>query len=424
MRASKANLMQLMAKAGHIEVPVYQRSYSWTVKQCSQLWDDLISLANNETIQSHFMGVIVYVEKDLAQISSTNTVYLIDGQQRLTTVSLLLAALGKVLEGTGQKNEITKRKINNKFLFNPEEEGFLKYKLSLNNDDKDSFYSILEGNDDFYDTYSLNIVENYEFFKKTIKDSGISPNKLFNALTRLEIIDVALQKDIDNPQLIFDSLNSTGVNLSQSDQIRNYILMGLDKREQDEIYLNYWMQMEQSFASSNDPSLMERFLADYLTIQNNGYIPPANQVYSVFNKFFNDRIKILSRREIIKRIHRYSKYFLKLVKADIEDDDLRIAVEQINEIGAKDAYPFLMEVFDDFENSLINKDILLEILKTVEGFVSKRITNPVLEQNSTFATLSKDINNMLALKDFMPKIVTPDTSKKSVKIRDLISIGK
>ena len=412
MKACKANLLQFLGKAGHLEVPVYQRCYSWTNKQCQQLWDDLVSLAKNENINSHFLGVIVYVEKDLSQISSVNTSYLIDGQQRLTAVALILAALVHILDESGQKNELTARKIKNRFLYNHElynsDEDKQRYKLRLNSDDNSTYKAVLDGHEDLPLKYSQNILDSYELFKKLISESQIPHNQIFSALQKLEIIDVALQKGFDNPQLIFDSLNSTGVRLSQNDQIRNYVLMGLEQGEQNELYKNYWEPMEKAFFLTNKPELFEQFMRDYLTIQNNGQIPAISEIYSGFNTFFNARLKLQSRKEILKHLYRYSGYFLKIVFCNINAPEISEIVKRINSLNAKDSYPFIMEVFEDFENGLIDENILAEILKTVESFIVKRITNPDDKIISTFATLSNDINKMLALKDFTPKIVEPE----------------
>lgn len=420
MRANKANLMQFLRRAGQLEVPVYQRRYSWGEKQCAQLWDDIVSLAQNDSIQNHFLGVIVYVEKSLNQISSTNTAYLIDGQQRLTTLSLLIAAMVKNLENTTPKNELTRQKMQKRFLFNLEEEGDLRYKINLNKEDAETFVAIVEGNDEMPYDFSYNIVQNYNFFVEKIAEGTITVSQLFNSLLKLEIIDVSLQRDLDNAQLIFDSLNSTGLGLTQIDQIRNYILMGLEKSRQEVIFNNYWTPMEQAFREKGTLNLFEMFLCDYLTIQNSGNIVNIENVYGEFNKFFNERLKFQSRENIIKHIYRYSKYYLKLTYNDIEDESLREEISKINEQNASDSYPFLMEVFEDYENELLDKTLLLEILKTVNRFISDRKSESPNKITKTFASLSKDINKMLAMKEFTPKIVDKTEHNSSPTIKDLI----
>ncbi|MDD3150322.1 MAG: DUF262 domain-containing protein [Candidatus Gastranaerophilales bacterium] len=402
MKANTANLLQFLKNAGILEIPVYQRNYSWSLEQCAQLWSDISSLARNENIKNHFMGVIVYVEKGISQISSTNRFYLIDGQQRLTTISLILSALDEFIDVK-------------KYLFNINENGKNRYKLYLNNEDKATFISIIEKKEDLPRIFSAQINENYNFFKKAIKESKISPLKLINALSRLTIIDVALEKDNDNPQLIFDSLNSTGLALSQSSQIKNLLLMGIDRSEQEDIYNDYLKPLEELFANNKE---FDRFISDYLTIQNNGSIPKLNQLYSAFNAFFAERLRFQTRKEIAKHLFKYAKYFKKLTTANFDDIELKENIRDLNTLEAYDSYPFLMEVMEDFENELINKDIFIDILKSVENYVLKRAIDETEEQleNKTFSNLSKDINEMLALRVFTPKIVK---KPKGVSISDI-----
>lgn len=197
-----------------------------------------------------------------------------------TTISLLLAALGKAIEASDDKLEISRRKIENYYLFNNEEEGDARYKLLLTRSDKETFIRLIEDRE-LHSVESRRIVENYQYFESQICKLEISLNSLYQGISKLIIVDIALDRDRDNPQLIFESLNSTGLDLSQADLIRNYVLMGLEPKEQAEIYNNYWYPMEQNFGQSASNDLFDRFIRDYLTIKSKlGAIPNIQDVYT------------------------------------------------------------------------------------------------------------------------------------------------
>jgi len=246
MIATQANLLKFSQGPKQFIIPIYQRTYSWTKKECTQLWNDLVRVASDKEIPAHFVGSIVYIESGIYQAAGVPQLLVIDGQQRLTTISLLLYALGEAIENAGQQTDITRRKINNRFLFNSDEDDELRYKLILTRQDKDTFIHLIDKPTPL-NSGSHRIIENYRFFQKKIRESKLSPVDLYTGLTKFVIVDVSLDRNYDNPQLIFESLNSTGLDLSQADLIRNFVLMGLEPKEQETLYTNYWLPMEQSF---------------------------------------------------------------------------------------------------------------------------------------------------------------------------------
>ncbi len=422
MKAIKANLLNFLQKAGNFKVPAFQRKYTWTTEQCQRLWDDLAYLVKNETsTKSHFFGMIIYSKDGINQISSANTACLIDGQQRLVTISLLFAALNKVLSDSTTKDEITRRKIKNAYLFNDYEEKDQKYKLLLKDNDFATYKSIIDNNEELPIQHSEQLVENFYFFKKAIINSEIAPHKILVALEKFEIIDTAIQEDIDNVQHIYEGANSSGVMLTAIDKIRNIVLYSDQKEKQEELYKNYWSQMEQAFANTQTSGLFKAFLNDYLTIQNAGKIIETNQLAPSFKDFFEERSKYQSSQEILKHIYRYSRYYLQIVFNTISNSKIRKLVADINDFEAKDAYPFLMEVFDDYENELITESILIEILKTAKNFIIQRQESDQDENSMSFADLSNNINKMLALKELTPKVLD-DNGQNVTKIRDLINV--
>ena len=246
MKATEAKLLDLLKKSSQFEIPIYQRTYSWTEKECKQLWDDVIHCGNNDTIRVHFIGSIVYIESGLSQVTYQSPLLVIDGQQRLTTVTLLLAALAEAIGDTEPVDGFSQRKIRNYYLLNPEEVKDRHYKLILSQTDKDSLKAIVT-NKNQPTNHSIRIVENYSNFKKWIANDGIDFETICKGLAKLVVVDLALNRDYDNPQLIFESMNSTGKELSQADLIRNFILMGLEPMLQNHLYEQYWRPMEVEF---------------------------------------------------------------------------------------------------------------------------------------------------------------------------------
>ncbi len=267
MKATETKLLDFLKGPKQFLIPIYQRTYSWTRRQCEQLWNDVVEAAGSASVSGHFVGSIVYIEKGLYhQISSVPQFLVIDGQQRLTTLSLLLSALGVALRERGADGDVTQKKLNNYFLFNNEEDGELRYKLLLTQSDKATLLRLLEEKEP-PEPAASRIVENHRFFADRIAAMDVEPAQLYAGLSKLIIIDVALNRDHDNPQLIFESLNSTGLELSQADLIRNYVLMGLDPGRQESLYDEYWFSMEKEFGRAGGDSRFDAFIRDYLTLK-------------------------------------------------------------------------------------------------------------------------------------------------------------
>jgi uncharacterized protein with ParB-like and HNH nuclease domain len=283
MKATETKFLDFLKGPRQFIIPIYQRNYSWTLKQCQQFWDDVLQAATDDNVSGHFVGSIVYIEKGLYQISSVPQLLVIDGQQRLTTLTLLISALGCAIKQKGDGVEITQKKLNNYYLFNTEEENDLFYKLLLTRSDKHTLINLLEGKE-LQDTASKRITENYKFFEEQINKVDIDLMTLYLGISKLIIVDIALDREHDNPQLIFESLNSTGLELSQADLIRNYVLMGLEPKQQESLYNDFWYPMEQSFGQSNYVAQFDRFMRDYLTVKT-GRIPNIRGVYEEFKTY-------------------------------------------------------------------------------------------------------------------------------------------
>jgi uncharacterized protein with ParB-like and HNH nuclease domain/predicted transport protein len=413
MQAKEANFLKfLQSNNNQFIIPIYQRTYSWNIPQCQQLWNDIIRVAENPNIPGHFIGSIVYIAKGIYSLATTTQLLVIDGQQRLTTLTLLLAAMAKAIEQSTQPYEITNRKIRNLYLLNPEESGEQRYKLILTQNDRDTLKCIVDEDAPPIDT-SIRVIENYQFFERQIRESKIDLGVLFTGIGKLIIVDVSLDRTQDNPQLIFESLNSTGLELSQADLIRNFILMGLEPKEQEYLYNHYWYLMEQSFGHPEYSSHFDRFMRDYLTVKNEGRIPNIDRVYMEFKIYVRSHPK-LTMRDIVADIYKYSKYFVQLAFEKDVDQEIGSGIRDINILKVDVAYPFLLEVFDWYAQDLLKQEDVVTILKIVESYIFRRVICgiPTNSLNKTFATLPREIDKDHYVEGFQAIMLLKDSYRR------------
>ena len=280
MKAVEASLLAFLKKSPQFVIPIYQRTYSWTERECRQLWDDIIRTGTNDAVSAHFIGSIVYVEKGLYQVMSQPSLMVIDGQQRLTTVTLLIAALAKAVGETEPVDGFSSRKLRHYYLLNPEETGERHYKLLLSQTDKASLIAIVTSTEQPKE-HSVRVTENFALFEAWIAERNGDLAAVCKGLAKLVVVDISLNRDQDNPQLIFESMNSTGRELSQADLIRNFILMGLGTQLQTRLYEHFWRPMEVGFGQEAYGTHFDGFMRHYLTVKT-GEIPNVREVYEAF----------------------------------------------------------------------------------------------------------------------------------------------
>ena len=305
-------------------IPVYQRNYDWALFQCKQLFADILECGRSDKINAHFIGSIVYVHDDVYTASGLTELTIIDGQQRLTTITLIYIALyrlAKELENNMLVSRIQKTYLINEFA---NEEEKLKLKPTENN--KEALKYILNGNDlDEFKEYSK-IIENYEYFKSNITKENFETVQ--KGLSKLIFIDIALDRQRDNPQRIFESLNSTGLELSQADLIRNYILMGLHRSNQDKIYKTYWEIIERSAKDETlNKTRVSEFIRDYLTLKNKE-IPNKGDVYVKFKDQY-PTTTIENLEVVLSELKSLVRYYNKLNNPKNESDlEIRIHLDR------------------------------------------------------------------------------------------------
>jgi len=419
MKATDANLIDLMRTRNQFIIPIFQRNYNWTLAQCRQLWNDIIQAGQDPVYSRHFIGSIVYIKKEDCPTTTIPQLLLIDGQQRMTTITLLLFALGNAIHKKGEDVGITQEEINEYFIFNRLRNDELRYKLLLNEKDKVTLIHLLDGKEMPGDA-SKTVINNYHFFEEMIEKSGINLNLIYTGISGLKIVDIVLEQGHDNPQLIFESLNSTGLDLTQSDLIRNYVLMGLSYQNQKEIYEKYWRPMEQGFLNSDKPDSLDRFFRDYLTLKT-GDIPILNQVYREFKNFLHviDEGRV---KEVVSDLFTYSKYYTRFALENEKDPVLKNIFTGINTLRMEVAYPFMLEIFHDYSNNLLTRDEFVEMLKMLESYVFRRAITGISTSslNKTFAALSKELNKERYLESFKAALILKDTYRRYPKDPEFI----
>ncbi len=432
MKATEANLLKFLRKSPQFVIPIYQRNYSWTEAQCRQLWADLMRAGRDDKVKAHFIGSIVYVERGLSTVTTEEALLVIDGQQRLTTSTLLIAALAehfKTHNVAELLDAFSFKKLRNYYLLNPDEDGDRHYKLILSETDKDTLLALLQ------DTpmpaqASTRITENYALFQSLIEEHQQELEAICQGLAKLVIVDVALDRSQDNPQLIFESMNSTGLELSQADLIRNYILMGLEPKLQTELYNTYWRPMEKAFGQAAYVVHFDAFMRHYLTTKT-GEIPNVREVYLAFKAFAQKQPDTHTRtRDLVADIHAYALYYCAMALGTETDAGLKQAFHDLRELKVDVAYPFLLDVYHDYKQGRLNNDEALQIVRLVESYVFRRAicAIPTNSLNKTFAglsrTLKKDrylesVQAALLLLPSYRRFPKDEEFQREIKLRDL-----
>ncbi|GAA7324261.1 hypothetical protein HpM116_14090 [Helicobacter pylori] len=239
MEADKNTLLNFIKdnQKNQLVIPIYQRLYSWGKEQCKQLWDDIIKIGGDDKMDGHFIGSILYVINDKTSYSN-NVLLIIDGQQRLTTITLLLIALRDHLNDEDEfLKKFSCQKIQKHYLINSDKDGDEKFRLILSDSDKDTLLYLIDKDKRKPSEPSSKIVENFKLFEKWVSNTD-KLETIFKGLEKLMIVEIALEKGKDDPQLIFESMNSKGIELTQMDLIRNYIVMETEVEKQKAFIIN------------------------------------------------------------------------------------------------------------------------------------------------------------------------------------------
>ena len=366
-------------------IPLYQRKYAWQKKHCQRLFSDLQKIHEND-IPSHFFGSIVSVKAS----ETENDLLIIDGQQRITTISILiLAAINAVKNGEMQcESEEYLNDTRDKYLY-AKYRRHIERKIKLRPIDDDlKAYDALFTNDkeQFVPADKSGVTNNYLFFYNLITGQGhtLIFEDLIEAIERLIIIDICLDSK-DNPQLIFESLNSCGKDLEEADKVRNYLLMSQSKELQEQYYYNYWRKIEQ--ATDGEPTM---FIRDYLTLKNKE-ISNLEELYFVF-KAYDEKYRI-PREELLADMLKYARFYRMANKGETASEKINRKLRQLASIGSSVCMPFYLAFFDYAAETQMNELQQYEVLDVVENYWARRIVCgwPANYMSKSFAMLHSDI---------------------------------
>ena len=346
-------------------IPVYQRNYDWSESNCNRLLDDIYGIMQSG--DKHFLGTIVFMAAKSGGFALQEYI-IIDGQQRLTTLMLILKALSVVAESVGDDcyHEIEEQYLHNKYC----SEEF-KVKLKPIKSDNNQFTLLLEDKIDEMDE-DTHIYHNFMLCKDRFErwaERGINPSQVLDALTKLEIVEIVLTKGEDDPQVIFESINSTGLELSNADLIRNYLLMNAD--DQEKLYENYWLYIEKTLRNKMDYSNLDAFFMQYIVYKTS---KPVNsrQLYNSFVKLFKD--SGYSQESILKELRYYAEIFGAFVYGSAKySERINRLLYRLRVLNQTTCYPFLLHVFDDYHQGVIDEETVEKILQFILAYLLRRM---------------------------------------------------
>ncbi|GAA8733007.1 DUF262 and DUF1524 domain-containing protein [Helicobacter pylori] len=360
MEADATTLLKFIKdnQKNQLVIPIYQRVYSWEKEQCKQLWDDIIKIGGNDKMDGHFIGSILYVLDRITH--SNNALLIIDGQQRLTTITLLLTAL--------RDHWSDKRKeIEDHYLINSNKDGDKKFRLILSESDKDTLLYLIDKDRRKPSEPSSKIVENFKLFEEWIRKNTNQLETIFKGLEKLMIVEIALEKGKDDPQLIFESMNSKGIGLTQTDLIRNYIVMETEIEKQEGFYNKYWRAMEEEFKQNE--KWFDRFVRHYVTIKTRE-IPNINKIYVALKDYRQK--EGIAIEDLLKDLQKYCGYFCRIVFKKEADKDLNKALGFLVGLEMDVIYPLLLELYSDYSDGVLSKDDFRRSIALIESYICRR----------------------------------------------------
>ena len=418
LQAGETTLNKLLNTSRQFIVPIFQRNYSWQKSQYEQLWFDILRASKFKEKQNHFIGSIVYIDMG-TPAGRPQQLLLIDGQQRLTTISILLCAIKDYVQKFNLETKlINLAKIKNQFLYNSDEIDEDKYKLLLNVQDKETYIKLIDNTIFTVNKPATNIIKCYEFFYERIEDfikQDGQIDEIYAGIFKLSLVSISLDKDSDNPQMIFESMNSTGKDLSQTDLLRNYLLMDLTPEKQTRLYKTYWKPMEELFGEDiykNDVNKFDYFIRDFLTLKSDiGYICKINNVYENFKRYYLDNN--CEKFAVLKDLFTYAKYYACIDLLQENDDELKLYWQEFKKLDSHVVYPFLLKLYDDYSRQILIKEDFKKILQVVISYLWRRAICeiPTNSLSKTFATLYQAVDK----DDYVNSVIKAFVFKSSYK---------
>ncbi|MDT2801815.1 DUF262 domain-containing protein [Vagococcus lutrae] len=375
MEGNVQNVVGYLKKGTKFVIPVYQRNYDWTLENCQRLMEDLVEL-NSSGKNTHFFGSIVIKPNAHAEE------IIIDGQQRITTLSLLFLAVVKWLENNQVETILESDRLKGDFLLDYYKPANDQIRLHSNPRDYEA-YTKLYGDKKFF-VEASNITRNYRYIYTFIDSMDITIDELFQSLNKLQFMIISLNSPDDDPQLIFESLNSTGLELTNADKIRNYLLMNEELDTQDHLYLNYWKPIEERTSFN-----LSEFFRMYLTTKN-AQTPTIKYIYDEFKKYYENSWE--DKEAFFIDLEEYSFAYQQILGHPVGDKKIDSILFRLNQIEVTVTHPFLMAILRDLNNEKLSTKSVGDVFEVVESYIARRMTAQIPSNalNKIFAVLYRD----------------------------------
>ncbi len=381
MKGEYQEFVQYLRETKKIIIPIYQRNYEWTIENCKTLYEDLMMIVNGNR-PKHFIGSIVSVKTN----DSLNVKQIIDGQQRIITIYLIYLAIYNLIEEGNIETSVNSEEIKEEFLIYKYSKDDNKYKIIPTEKDRQSLNLLIDNDNlDLNKKFDSNIIENYKFIYNELKSEKVSADDLYRALEKLGIISITLDHD-ENPQLIFESLNSTGLALKTSDKIRNFLLMKLDVDEQNNLYKKYWKKIETTVGDS-----FEVFIKDYLIFKNKSF--QLNRAYEEFKNYLLS--SNIESANVLKDMAYCAELYGHILNFDTDSKNINRYLQYFYFLSQTNIRPFLIFLLDIYKKNEILEKSIVEIFSILESYLLRRLVCRFNSSNlkNLFSTIKKNILN-------------------------------
>lgn len=379
MKTSIISVSEILNSAKSFTSAGFSAGYSFDEAHAAEYFEELI---DNASYPSPIFSGILIIEQNGAKVT------IIDGLQRLTTISILLCALCDCYKGTSEKNEEAKNKVLTRYLIYKNEP-----KLKLLNKDQTIYEKILFNQELSEAEQSHNIVKTYRCFLEKVKEHRITGTQLFRIIARIQFMLIVTEKTEIAARDLYHILNNK--EKSQINLISDFIL------NKDKAAGTFWQMMLEQY----DKDFFEDFIRDFLIIQNDGKMANKSALYNYFKNYFNKISNYQDSITIVENVAKFAQFYQKIINADFEEPKVKEQIKILQANDGQEAYPYLMEVMDDLENGHIDLDVFFDILTMINSFIRSTNESAISNVTINFASLSKELNKMLVLKDYEPKII-------------------
>ncbi len=411
MEARQLHLLRFISgEDKRLIIPVFQRNYDWKKNNCEKLFDDILTMAYDKSKKSHFIGSIVYVSNSDVDMVDLREYVIIDGQQRITTIILLLKAICDYIDNNNlidKENKSLRNKIYDYYLINKYQNEQNKLRLKPMKEDDVVYKQIMTGSYNDIQS-SSNIIISYNYLYNKISSCKVKPKDIFEAAHKLMIVYISLKRGEDDPQLIFESINSTGVTLTQADLIRNFVLMDKEPEEQEQLYERYWFIIEKNLTNEK----ISDFVRDFL-IMKNRKIPKKSEVYTEFKSFIKNSNESIN--DMLEMLKYYSKLYSKIAFSNTGLTEIDNLLIKLNKLKITVSYPYLLKVYFYYDKGKIQLEDFKDVLNTIISYTFRRLICelPSNALSKIFSNLDDEVNKYSNFEKYIEKLQAILTQKKS-----------